>query len=80
MSEFQNIVLLYKNPEFKKIIDMCFNTTINHDFNYFIKQNKDIDSIMNYKELELQNINLKNDIEELRTNYWNLHKHYIKKK
>lgn len=77
MSELQEIVHHYKNPELKKIIDMCFNTTINHDFNYF-KQDKD--NIISYKDLEKQNINLKNDIEELRTNYWNLHKQYIKNK
>lgn len=66
-----------KNRELVLIIDLCFTTICNLSFNEFIEKYNGDKPII-YSDLVKKNKELEEDIKELKTNYWNLHKHYIK--
>jgi hypothetical protein len=77
--DFKKIQELYSVDSNQKIIDLCFSVLTQKKFNNYLKDNNSNPS-ENCEILREQIRNLKEDIEELRTNYWKLHSEFIKKK
>lgn len=80
--DLKQIQVLYSIKNNKYIIDLCFTTMTNKNFENYLKEIKTSHSgsYESYETLKSKILYLTEDIEELRTNYWNLRHEVIKKK
>ena len=80
--DLKEIQVLYSIKNNKYIIDLCFTTMTNKNFENYLKEIKTSNggSCESYETLKSKVLYLTEDIEELRTNYWNLRHDVIKKK